>query len=499
MKKYVGYIPAILFSALYLVAALFGAGLTMQMIIFWLLCFWASAFLLHKGFFWGGIFGFIPAINMIYTGSGNRAPTTSIDLISGIVLLLFYTLFGIYLFKKRNDENPSKIKTKEIVILAVKLLLTIAVLMLSAYLGVLCGIILTFGGINSVIAFIGALVFPSLFLPLIWLKKRKKFFLIWLIPAFIYFVALGINYGMIRYDESITINTSPNIEVGNYLPFKEDSKIVKYKSNTLQFTEKLPKIDGAAALFPVYSAFVNATYPDTTELYDGNFEYNNTPLGYSLLAEKNTDIFIGVYPSEEQKAYAEECNTTFEYTPIGTEGFVFFVHKDNPIDTLTTEQIKGIYSGEITNWKQVGGKNEKIEAFQRNEGSGSQSMLKRFMGDTKIMEAPKELKNDLMAGIIEQVSNYKNKTNSIGFSFRYYVEGIIKNPDIKMVSVDGIAPTAENIRHGKYPIVTPIYAVTYKEQTNENVKKLLDWILSDEGQYIIEKTGYVGVVSDFAE
>ncbi|MBE7031152.1 MAG: hypothetical protein E7409_06985 [Ruminococcaceae bacterium] len=301
---------------------------------------------------------------------------------------------------------------------------------------------------------------------------------------------------MVKYDESITINTSPNINVREYLPFEQDSKIVKYDSKTLKLTDNIPKIDGAAALFPVYSAFVNAVYPDTTKLHDDVFHYNNTPGGYQLLAEKATDIFIGVYPSDEQKAYAEKCNTTFEYTPIGTEAFVFFVHRDNPVETLTVEQIQGIYAGEITNWKQVGGADEEIAAFQRNQGSGSQSMLERFMGDKPIMEAPTELRNDLMAGIIEQVANYRSKSNSIGFSFRYYVEGIIKNPDIKMLSIDGIAPTAENIKNGKYPVVTPIYAVTYQEQTNENVDKLLDWILSDEGQYIIEETGYVGVLEN---
>ena len=120
-------------------------------------------------------------------------------------------------------------------------------------------------------------------------------------------------------------------------------------------------------------------------------------------------------------------------------------------------------------------------------------MMERFMGDKPIEEAPSEMVNDLMAGIIEQVSDYKNKSNSIGFSFRFYVEGIIKNPDIKMIAVDGAEPTAENIRNGSYPIVTPIYAVTYAENTNENTDKLLEWILSEEGQYIIEKTGYVGI------
>ena len=382
---------------------------------------------------------------------------------------------------------------KKASVIILKIISTAAALFASYYALFVTAMLLFSSGINHIIAYIGLIVVPSLLLPLIWLKKRKKFLIIWCICAAVYGAALGTNFGIIKYNKSITVNTSPNIDIQAYLPFEENSKIVKTDSKTLKLTENLPRIDGAAALFPVYSAFVNAVYPNTTKLHDGIFEYNNTPDGYRLLAEKETDIFIGVYPSDEQKAYAEENQTTFEYTPIGTEAFVFFVHKDNPITNLTTKQIKDIYSGKITNWKDVGGKNEKIAAFQRNEGSGSQSMLKRFMGDTPITDAPTEMVNDLMAGIIEQVADYKSKTNSIGFSFRYYVEGIIKNPDIKMISIDGAAPTSENIRNGSYPILTPIYAVTYKENQNGNVDKLLEWILSDEGQYIINETGYVGI------
>lgn len=374
-----------------------------------------------------------------------------------------------------------------------KIALTAAALFASYYAAIVTGMYLFWNGINHIVVYIGLVIVPSLLLPLIWLKNKKKFLTIWGICAVVYAAVLGTNFGIIRYNKSISVNTAPNIAVYEYLPFDDDSKIVKTNSKTLKLTGDLPRIDGAAALFPVYSAFVNAVYPNTTELHDGVFEYNNTPEGYRLLAERETDIFIGVYPSDEQKAYAGKKQTTFEYTPIGNEAFVFFVHKDNPVTDLTTEQIRDIYSGKITNWKEVGGKNEKIAAFQRNEGSGSQSMLKRFMGDTPITDAPTEMVNDLMAGIIEQVADYKSKTNSIGFSFRYYVEGIIKNPDIKMISIDGIAPTAENIRNGSYPVVTPIYAVTYKENENKNVGKLIDWILSDEGQSIINETGYVGI------
>ena len=275
--------------------------------------------------------------------------------------------------------------------------------------------------------------------------------------------------------------------------FVEDSKIVKFDSQTLKLTDNLPIIDGATAAFPVYSAFVNAVYPKTTKLGDDVFEYNNTVGGYEKLAEKETDIFLGAAPSKEQIDYANRCGTVFKYTQIGTEAFVFFVHKDNPINSLTVEQIKGIYSGQITNWSEVGGNDEEIVAFQRNKGSGSQSMLIRFMGDTPIIEPETMEEIRGMGEIIEKVVDYQSKSGSIGFSFRYYVEGIIKNPDIKMIAIDGVAPTVENIKNASYPIVTPVYAVTYENNPNPNVAVLINWILSDEGQYIIEQMGYVGI------
>lgn len=377
--------------------------------------------------------------------------------------------------------------------ITIKIILTILTVIISFFIGVYGTLILAFAGFSVLAGILGAFFISGLCIPLIWVKKRKTIISIGLITAIIYGMIVGIPYLIKKHEKSLIVDTSPNIVVEEYLPFDENSKIVQYKSETLRLTDNLPIIDGAAAVFPVYSAFVNATYPETTQFADGIFEYNNTVKGYELLAKKETDIFFGAYPSKEQIAFAEENNTTFKYTQIGSEGFVFFVHKNNPIDNLTTEQIQGIYSGKITNWKEVGGKNEEIVAYQRNEGSGSQSMLKRFMGDIPIAEPPIEQVNDMMAGIIEEVADYKNKTNSIGFSFRYYVEGIIQNPDIKIVSVDGVYPNVDNIKNGSYAITTPLYAVSTENEENDNVQKLIDWILTEEGQYIIEKTGYVGI------
>lgn len=386
-----------------------------------------------------------------------------------------------------------KSNARKIIALILKVVLTLFLGLASFYVG-LGSLIISFMLSNpsdNIMAVAIIFFIPSI-IPFIWLKKRKKYLIGWLCGILAVGIAFGITFGIEQYEKSITIDVTPNINVNEYLPFEEDSKIVKLDSKTLKLTDNLPVIDGATAAFPVYSAFVNAVYPETTKLYDGVFEYNNTIGGYEKLAEKRTDIFLGAAPSKEQREYAEQCGTVFQYTQIGTEAFVFFVHKDNPIESLTVEQIKGIYSGQITNWSEVGGNNEKIVAFQRNAGSGSQSMLIRFMGDTPIMDPEtKEIKG--MGAILKEVVDYQSKSGSIGFSFRYYVEGIIQNPDIKMIAIDGVAPTVENIKSGSYPIVTPVYAVTYENNLNPNVEVLINWMLSDEGQYIIEQTGYVGI------
>jgi len=375
-----------------------------------------------------------------------------------------------------------------------KLIITGIALFLSYIVAIYLLIILSSLKINVFLVVWSIILLPSLLLILIYSKNKKRYLKRWGICILIFTSLLGINIGINKYEESITIKMDINIDCNEYLPFAKETKIVKLdKEASLKLIENLPRLDGAAAVFPLYSSFVNATYPSTVSLNDGIFEYRNTVEGYRSLALKETDIFFGALPSKEQINFAKKQGNEFEYTEIAKEAFVFFVHKDNPIDSLTTEEIKKIYSGQITNWNKVGGNDEDIVAFQRNEGSGSQSMLIRFMNGTPIIKAPTEQVNDFMVGIINKVSNYKNKTNSIGFSFRYYMEKIIKNPNVKMLKIDGIEPNVDNIKNGDYPIITSLYAVTYKNNDNENVQKLLDWILSSEGQEIIEKTGYVAV------
>ena len=297
------------------------------------------------------------------------------------------------------------------------------------------------------------------------------------------------------YQQQITVPASTMIELEDYLPFQPESKLARLDHTaSLQLTGELPVIDGATALVPVYAAFAEAVYPHNG-VYDFHTEpvlYSNTIGGYIRLAEGERDIMFGAYPSEDQIQYARECGREFIFTPIGQEGFVFFVNTANPIDNLTSEQVRGIYSGAITNWNQVGGSNRKIEAFQRNANSGSQSALIRFMGNTPLMTPPQDQIVDFMDGIIYRAADYQNHDNAIGFSFRYYAQDMIADKGIKLLSIDGIAPTVDNIRSGAYPLTSNFYAVT-TQHSNANSQKLIDWILSPEGQQLIEQTGYAGI------
>ena len=106
---------------------------------------------------------------------------------------------------------------KKASVIILKIILTAAALFASYYALIVIGMFLFLSGINHIIAYIGLIAVPSLLLPLIWIKKRKKFLIIWCICAAVYGIALGTNFGIIRYNESITVNTSPTTSLSKSL------------------------------------------------------------------------------------------------------------------------------------------------------------------------------------------------------------------------------------------------------------------------------------------
>ncbi|SCW26732.1 phosphate transport system substrate-binding protein [Ruminococcaceae bacterium YRB3002] len=285
------------------------------------------------------------------------------------------------------------------------------------------------------------------------------------------------------------------VDVARYLPFEPESDLARTGSSFhLAKSDDLPVLDGAAALVPVYASVIENCYPEGCVTYEGgvfsddnyygeNFasdsamKYQNTIRGFDAVVDGSVDLFFTAHPSPDQMASAEEKGVELKIVPIGLESFVFFVNKDNPVDGLTVDQIRAIYRNEITDWSEVGGPERMINPLTRIKNSGSQMMMDKFMQDN-MFEA--RLPLSIFGG-------------AIGYSFRYYLSGLVANDNVKMLSVNGVYPSAENIRNGTYPITTNFYVVYRADNDNPNVERVVDWLLSDEGQQMIEGCGYVGL------
>ena len=258
-------------------------------------------------------------------------------------------------------------------------------------------------------------------------------------------------------------------------------------------SEEFPRLDGAYALYPVYAALAQAMYPPGLAKNHKFLSTNGSDVIYTELLTGDRDLIFALAPSAKQQAEAEAAGVTYELTPFCQDAFVFFVNAKNPIDNLTSEQLRGIYSGEITDWQELGApKSARIVAFQRNEGSGSQTTLQKFMGDRPIMPPMEEDRVGGMGSIIHDVAAYRNYQSAIGFSFRFYANEMLQNDQIKLLAIDGIAPTAENIRNGSYPLVTTAYIVSARPRS-ENARKIVDFLLSPAGQKLVEDTGYIPI------
>jgi len=153
----------------------------------------------------------------------------------------------------------------------------------------------------------------------------------------------------------------------------------------------------------------------------------------------------------------------------------------NKIDvkSLTIQQLQDIFSGKITNWREVGGKNNPIRVLVREEGDSSRSVIERTIEsfkDIKLSEHSKMVYHDY-----EMVELFDKYPTAIG-----YLTNSSVNSNIHPISIDGIAPTLENVSQGRYPLVCE-YAFVYKvSRLNDQAGKFLDFVFSNQGKKILE-------------
>ncbi|MDD7389609.1 MAG: substrate-binding domain-containing protein [Lachnospiraceae bacterium] len=301
-------------------------------------------------------------------------------------------------------------------------------------------------------------------------------------------------HGRNYYIESMTEADNNSVDTERYQPFSEISALGRLDEEPeLELSEDLPVLNGSASLLPLYSSVINMLYPDTIAGLNENgspYRFTNTQQAYKELFSGKTDIVFSEKPSDSILKEAEKKGLELELIPIGWDAFVFFTNSSNVVTELTQEQLRDIYSGKVSNWSELGGEDVDIVAYQRNPGNGAQDRLETFMGDAVLTEPERELYLDSEQGIAETASAYSNESGAIGFSFLYHSRSLSVDRGINLLAVDGVYPDNDNISSGRYPLSDRIYCAVIKGRSSSAVQELLDWIISSQGQRLVEAAGY---------
>ncbi|MBQ7637413.1 MAG: substrate-binding domain-containing protein [Clostridia bacterium] len=267
-------------------------------------------------------------------------------------------------------------------------------------------------------------------------------------------------------------------------------------SGNFTFTpDNYPRMGGSLANLPLGEAVTATVLGVTREEADEliTFEGSTTD-NYKAIIDGEFDILLAYEPSEEAKKYVEDSGEELEMTPIGIDALVFICSKDNPVKSLSVDQIKSVYKGETTNWKDLGGNDADIIAYQRNTDSGSQTLFDKLinLGD-ELMDPPEGQRVGSMIGLLEAVAEYDNSENALGYTVYYYLTNMESDKlnTAKILAVDGVDPSNETIGNGSYPLTNDFYVVIRSSAASDSPERILyNWICSERGRQLVLAENY---------
>lgn len=258
--------------------------------------------------------------------------------------------------------------------------------------------------------------------------------------------------------------------------------------------EEFPRMDGSTANLPLMAAVLSAATGMAPETAQKQVDCTTTANAWYNLAEGYTDILLVYEAAEDTKKLLDDIGTELEITPIGLDALVFIVNEQNPVTSLTQNQLRQIYTGQITDWADLGGADLAIKAFQRDPTSGSQSLFRKLLlPDTEPMQAPTELQPGEMGDLIEGIASYNNEGSAIGYSVFYYASYMYAKPGLRFVAVDGVMPSDETIADQTYPLLNPFYVAIRADEPEDSPARILrDWLVQ-QGADVISQAGYIPI------
>jgi len=226
-------------------------------------------------------------------------------------------------------------------------------------------------------------------------------------------------------------------------------------------------------------------------LLNQKLKKNNTHLSYNNLIDGTVELIICARESsEDEQNYAQEKGVTLIEKPIAYDSFAFLLNRQNKVNNLSHEQVVGIYTGQITNWSQVGGDNQPIQALTRNRNSGSQEKMEKLvMQGTPMIDLP-ELRGGSMMWPYMMLHGM---VDAISYSPYYYYLNMSESVEyVKAIAINGVPPTKEHIRDRTYPFVSAVVAVIRSDTPADSyARKIFDYLTTNDGKKIMEASGYV--------
>ncbi len=204
--------------------------------------------------------------------------------------------------------------------------------------------------------------------------------------------------------------------------------------------------------------------------------------GHGVKSVGAGEIDIGA-ASRDVKSKEMETYPDLKPVGIGKDSVAIVVHPSNGVSELTMEQASKIFSGEIKNWKELGGANEAIRVITREEGSGTREVFEKYVMKPSEKEIAGEASVKPSNGEVRATVSGDEK--SIGYVSLGYID-----PSVKALRMDGVEATVENVLADKYPIVRTLYLIT-KGEPSQLEEAFIDFALSEEGQNVVEDMGYI--------
>lgn len=275
---------------------------------------------------------------------------------------------------------------------------------------------------------------------------------------------------------------------------------VEQSEDTVILSKKeLPNIGTYSTLNPMVTAIVKDFTQDNS-ISNAGTAYLDMDEGYKKLLNGEIDILFAIYPPDDILDMAKAIGMEIEAIPVAKEGFVFYVSSENSVDSLKISDIQKIYSGQITNWAELGGDNIEIKATQKTRNSLNQRAMNLLvMKNLEMMDSPKDVFSDARFGQIDDlIAGYDNSKEAIGYSY-YYEANTIYDTDsdtkvdntVKFLKINDVAPNYENIHDGTYELQTNYYLLKNKENNYENIKIFVDNVQSSRGKNAIKEAGYI--------